>query len=200
MDVAELASPEVPILQARFSGRMSPREGFERFFALYERIVRGWLLVRVAATHAEDLSQDVWTIFYRRWQTWDDRPGLEGAGARPVLSFLFRTCCLVVQGHRRSQAAHPAVPLEEAEDTAPLDAAAAMLSRVQLGECLRTLRDRCSEEEQSIVLAKLAGLAARDIARGLRLSEAVVDHRYRRALARVKSHLTRPSRKEDIDE
>ena len=41
-----------------------------------------------------------------------------------------------------------------------------------------------------MLLTKLAGVPAREIARTLGLSEAIVDHRFRDALARLKTRLS----------
>jgi DNA-directed RNA polymerase specialized sigma24 family protein len=40
-----------------------------------------------------------------------------------------------------------------------------------------------------VLLAKLAGMSAREVAGTLSITEAVVDHRYRDALARLRSKL-----------
>ena len=89
------------MLRARTRGEVSADAAFERLHALYAPSVRAWLLLRVRGTEAEDLVQDVWTIFYHRWRRWEQRPGMDEPEARPVLSFLYRTCHFALKGHRR---------------------------------------------------------------------------------------------------
>lgn len=78
--------------------------------------MRAWLALR-ADSAADDLFQDVWTVFYRRCREWQHRAPM-GDESRPVLSFLFRTCHLTLRAHRRLRAARDAAPLEELFDEA----------------------------------------------------------------------------------
>lgn len=131
MGGAKAASPEHEVLRARTRGEVSADAAFERLHALYAPSVRAWLLLRVRGTEAEDLVQDVWTIFYHRWRRWEQRPGMDVPEARPVLR----------------------------------------------------------PEDLDVLLAKLAGVPAREIAGTLGVTESVVDHRFRNALTRVRTRL-----------
>ncbi len=179
------SSPEPAILRARARGEVSADQAFERLHALYAPVVRAFVALRVRGPEAEDLLQDVWTIFYQRWRRWEHRPEMEAAAARPVLSFLFRTCHFAVMGHRRK--ARPEAEMGEAEaSSAGPDA---LLRKTEAGRCLDLARRLLTEPELDVLLAKLAGVPAREIARTLGVSESVVDHRFRGGLARLRSRL-----------
>jgi RNA polymerase sigma-70 factor, ECF subfamily len=185
---APLAS-EHPILQARASGEVSADVSFEQLYELYKRPVYAWLSLRLPASDADDLAQDVWTIFYRRWQTWrfpDELP----AEAKPVLSFLYRTCHLTFAGFRRLQERHRADDLEQAgELAAPVDR---WQRDLELRQCLSAAREACSSDELEILVGKLTGVSARSIARALGVTESAVDHGYRRAIAKTRAILSSP--------
>jgi RNA polymerase sigma factor (sigma-70 family) len=186
MGGAKAPSPEHEVLRARTRGEVSADATFERLHALYAPSVRAWLLLRVRGTEAEDLVQDVWTIFYHRWRRWEQRPGMDEPEARPVLSFLYRTCHFVLKGHRRK------ARLEGAMDTDLADGQAGaerVLLGVEADRCLDLARKILRPEELDILLAKLAGVSAREIAGALGVTESVVDHRFRNALARVRTRL-----------
>src|SRR5262245_39465745 len=91
---------EHQILEARARGAVSADVSFERLYELYKRPVRAWLALRLQGSDVEDVAQDVWTIFYRRWQAWQFA-GEIVPDAKPVLSFLYRTCHLTLAGFRR---------------------------------------------------------------------------------------------------
>ena len=181
------------VLRAWARGELSPEAAFARLYDAYAPLVRTWLAVR-ARGEADDLFQDVWTIFYRRCLDWEHRPDLDDEQARPVLSFLFRTCHLTLRAHRRLLERRAAQPLDTIADPA-VDGGSRALEAVQLGECLTAARLRCSDEECAVLTAKLAGVPAREIARTLRLTEATVDHRFRNAVARIREALA-PSGKD----
>ena len=113
MAPAEAASPEPPILRARAQGRLSCDAAFEQLYALYAPVVKGWAMMAGEASHRGDIFQDVWTVFYRRWRGWQWLPEMDAPGARPVLSFLYRTFQFILRGQRRSTRIHQ--PLEEVE-------------------------------------------------------------------------------------
>ena len=184
MDSVTTASPEPPILRACARGGLSPAASFEQLYSLYAPTVLAWLALRVPQADADDLFQDVWTIFYNRWTRWQFSPEMEAPEARPVLSFLFRTCHFALQGHRRRKALRED-PLEAAETADGPSAADQMLRQVELGRALARARNLCPQEELDVLLAKLAGVPAREIARTLKVTEAAVDHRYRNAVARL---------------
>lgn len=173
------------------SGELSLEEAFARFYESYAPLVRTWLAVR-AGNSADDLFQDVWTIFYRRCPHWEHRESLD-ENARPVLSFLFRTCHLVLRAHRRLHAKRAPAPLETIAHPA-IDGQSQALEAVQLGECLAAAQRHCSDEDQAVLTAKLAGVPAREIAQTLRLSESVVDHRFRNTVARIREALLPPGK------
>ena len=188
MSPAEPPSPEHEVLRARARGDVSADVSFERLYASYAGDVRAWLRMRLSTSEADDLFQDVWVIFHHRWRRWEFRPEMEAPGARPVLSFLYRTAHFVLQGHRRRQSARAEAPLEGA--LARSDFGVVELHReLEAGRCLDLARRVCPTEELDVLLPKLAGVAAREIARTLGVTESVVDHRFRNALARIKDGL-----------
>ncbi|HET7292934.1 MAG TPA: sigma-70 family RNA polymerase sigma factor [Vicinamibacteria bacterium] len=182
------ASPERSILRARARGEVSADSSFEELYQLYGPTVRGWLRVRVPGPAADDLMQDVWLIFHGRWRRWEFRPEMEAEAARPVLSFLFRTCHFVLRGHRRRSGREESVEGVEAVDEG---GAERLMREVEGGRALGLARRLCPEEELDVLLPKLAGVPAREIARTLAISEPVVDHRFRNALARIRKSLGR---------
>jgi RNA polymerase sigma factor (sigma-70 family) len=186
MAAAGDASPERSILRARARGEVSADGSFEDLYRLYGPTVRGWLRFRVPGTLADDLMQDVWLIFHGRWQRWEFRPEMEAEAARPVLSFLFRTCHFVLRGHRRRAGRE-----ESAEDLEAVDERGAerLMRDVEAGRALELARRLCTADELDVLLPKLAGVPAREIAEALRISEPVVDHRFRNALARIRKGL-----------
>ncbi len=188
MSPAESASQEHEVLRARARGDVSAEASFERLYAAYASDVRAWFRMRLQPGEADDLCQDVWLIFHHRWRRWEFRPEMEAPGARPVLSFLYRTAHFVLQGHRRRQATRGEQPLEglEPESEAGADR---LQAEVEAGRCLALARRLCPRGELDVLLPKLTGVPAREIARGLGLTEAVVDHRFRNALARIKTAL-----------
>lgn len=199
MPPADSPSPEQAILRARARGKVSCDAAFEQLHALYAPAVMGWLVLRVPAVEADDLFQDVWTVFYGRWRNWRHLPEMEAPDARPVLSFLYRTCHFVLHGHRR-RAPDVHEPLEAVEIFDDASGPEKLLQQVEFGRCLRLAREICPPEELDVMLAKLAGVPAREIARTLAVSEAMVDHRFRNAVARLQKqlmHRGRPVREKE---
>ncbi len=188
MTTAPAATSELPILRARAQGRLSADEAFERLYRLYAPTILGWLAMRVHASDADDLFQDVWTVFCGRWRRWQFTPEMEAPEARPVLSFLFQTCHFVLQGHRRRMA-RPSHSLAGVEVTDDAHGAEQLQWEVELGHCLGQARRVCPPEELDVLLAKLAGVPAREIARTLLITEPTVDHRFRNAVARLQKEL-----------
>jgi RNA polymerase sigma-70 factor, ECF subfamily len=180
------ASDEQSTLRARARGELSADAGFERLHALYSPAVLAWLRLRLPRADAEDLQQDVWMVFYDRWRRWEFPPEMLAAEARPVLSFLFRTCHFVLKGHARRAAVRAEQPLDSAGEARASDGGD---SALELGRCLDLARRICPREEQEVLAAKLAGVPAREIAHALSISPAVVDHRFRGAIARLKRRL-----------
>lgn len=193
MATAKAASPEQEILRSRARGEVSADAAFERLYALHHPAVRAFLRLRARAAEAEDLVQDVWMIFHHRWRRWEFRPEMEAAEARPVLSFLYRTCQFVLQGHWR-RAARAEEPIADRDAADARQGAERLLRDVEVGRCLGLAREVCTPGELEVLLAKLAGVPAREIARGLGITEAVVDHRFRGSLERLRKRL-RPAAK-----
>jgi RNA polymerase sigma factor (sigma-70 family) len=183
---AVAAANEQRILRARALGEVSAERGFEELYALYSPLVLAWLRLRTTRSDAEDLQQDVWMVLYDRWKRWEFRPEMESPEARPILSFLFRTCHFVLRGHARRAAARAEQPLDSAAET---KAKEALQSDLELGRCLELAQRICPAEEQEVLAAKLAGVPAREIARALAITESAVDHRFRGAIARIKTRL-----------
>jgi RNA polymerase sigma factor (sigma-70 family) len=183
------ASTEHAILRARAEGRVSAEASFEQLYAAYAALVRAWFRVRVAPESADDLFQDVWTIFYNRWRRWEMLPEMLVPEAKPVLSFLFRTSHFVLIGHRRQGAARQQDSLEEVDLPDGQSSPERIHQRLELGRCLALARKLCPQEEIDVLLAKLAGVPAREIARTLQVSEPVVDHRFRNAIARLRQQV-----------
>jgi DNA-directed RNA polymerase specialized sigma24 family protein len=182
------------ILRARARGEISADSAFEALFREYARTVLSWLAVRVDASAVEDLAQDVWLIFYGRFRHWQFGAEMESAEARPVLSFLFRTCQLVARAHNRIARARRTEALSS--DVEPQsEGVRRILDGVEAARALTMARELCPEEELDVLLAKLAGFSAREIARMLTVTEAVVDHRYRGALSRLREEMKVETRK-----
>lgn len=187
--VKETASLEPQILRARAEGVVSPEASFEQLYAAYAPLVVAWFRVRVGAEAADDLFQDVWTIFYNRWQRWQVLPEMMHAEAKPVLSFLFRTAHFVLIGYRRQGAARKQDPIEDIDIPDGQRSPERMQQQLEMGRCLDVAKRVCPPEEIEVLLAKLAGVPAREIARTMQVSEPVVDHRFRNAIARLKQEL-----------
>lgn len=177
------------VLRARARGEMSADAAFETLFQEYRRIVSSWLAVRVQGGAVDDLAQDVWLIFYSRFRRWEFGTEMESTEARPVLSFLFRTCQFVARSHQRLARSRKNDPLEEGREKASAEGPETLLRGLEAARALSLARRICPEEELDVLLAKLAGMSAREVARTLSITEAVVDHRYRDALARLRSKL-----------
>jgi DNA-directed RNA polymerase specialized sigma24 family protein len=118
---------------------------------------------------------------------------MESTEARPVLSFLFRTCQFVARGHQRLARSRKSDSLEDVEEKALSGDPDSLLRGVEAAKALSLARRVCPEEELDVLLAKLAGMSAREVAKALSITEAVVDHRYRDALARLRAKLRVPS-------
>src|SRR5262245_43056256 len=181
-------SAEPALLRARARGEVSADQSFERIHALYASAVRTFVALRVRGPEADDVVQDVWTIFCQRWRRWEHRPEMEAEDAKPVLSFLYRTCHFAVMGYRRK--AVPSAQLDDA--TAPRTSADAPWREAEAGRCLEVARRVLADDELDVLLAKLAGVPAREIARTLGVTESVVDHRFRRGLGRLRARLAPP--------
>jgi len=180
---------EHPVLQARLAGEVSADVSFEQLYDLYRQPVSAWLSLRVKPADADDLAQDVWTIFYRRWQTWRF-PAELVPEAKPVLSFLYRTCHLTLAGFRRLQDRDRADDLGRAgEVAAPVGS---WQRDLELGQCLTAAKVACSSDELEILSGKLTGVPARAIARTLGVTESAVDHGYRRAIVKIREALAAP--------
>ncbi len=178
-------SSEHAVLRACIDGVVSPDEAFDRLYSLYAGPVLAWLRVRVRHGAADDLFQEVWRIFLGRWRNWQHSPAMDDPNARPVLSFLYRTSHFVLKAYQRRE--QQMEPLQNAADPAsdPRDLARA----IDFGRCLTVGKEVCSPDEFDVLVAKLAGVPAREIARTFDVTEAVVDHRYRDAVAQVRRRL-----------
>lgn len=177
------------VLRARARGEMSADAAFETLFREYQRIVASWLAFRVEGAAVDDLAQDVWLIFYSRFRRWEFGTEMESREARPVLSFLFRTCQFVARGHQRLARSRKNDPLEEKHERVAAAGSETLLRDLEAARALSLARRICPEEELDVLLAKLAGMSAREVATTLSITEAVVDHRYRDALKRLRSKL-----------
>jgi RNA polymerase sigma factor (sigma-70 family) len=185
---ADTASPEQPILRARARGEISSEVAFDQFYVLYAPVVRGWAAISARRDEAEDIFQDVWSIFYRRWRDWCFLPEMEAPEAKPVLSFLYKTFRFLLEGYRRKALLKHA-SLEEAELCGIAVESEDLVRQVEVSRCMDIARRIFSREEMDILLAKLAGISAREIASILCITEPMVDHRFRNSIARLKKHL-----------
>lgn len=187
---AEAPAPlENRLLRARARGEISCDAAFEQLYREYARLVSAWLALRVEPGAVDDLAQDVWLIFHARFRRWEFGAERESPEARPVLSFLFRTSQLVARAHRRLAARRSTEPLEPQAEVVSGEKPERIQREVEAGRALTLARKVCREEELDVLLAKLAGMSARDIASALSVTEAVVDHRYRSALARLRKEM-----------
>jgi DNA-directed RNA polymerase specialized sigma24 family protein len=180
---------EHPILQARAAGEVSADVSFDQLYDLYRRPVYAWLALRLKSADVDDLAQDVWTIFYRRWQTWRFPDELVPE-AKPVLSFLFRTCHLTLAGFRRVQERDRAGDLDEAGEVAAPNES--WHRELEVRQCLTAAKAACTADELEILAGKLTGVSARTIARTLGVTESAVDHGYRRAIAKIRAVVCAP--------
>lgn len=167
---------------------MSADAAFEALYREYGRIVASWLAVRVDSAAVDDLAQDVWLIFYGRFRRWEFGTEMESEEARPVLSFLFRTCQFVARGHLRLARSRKTDPLEESGEVS-VDAREPVLRNLEASRALALASRICPEEELDVLLLKLTGMSAREIASSFSITEAVVDHRYRGALSRLRAEM-----------
>lgn len=193
MSSGESTPSEQLILRACLQGEVSLEDAFYEFYRLYAPVVRGWLLLSVKRTEVDDLFQDIWIIFYRRWQQWQFLPEMDVPEARPIASFLYRTFRFALEGHRR-RAMKSSQSLDGMDVPDQGEESERLLRQVELGRCLDLARTICSAQELEILLAKLAGVPARDIARSLSVSESVVDHRFRQVILRLQKRLAKPKK------
>ena len=149
---------------------MSAEESFEELYRLHSGSVRAWLRSRVGVSAAEDLMQDVWLVFHHRWQRWEFPPEMEADAARPVLSFLFRTCHFVLRGHQRRRELRGEIPTDVLEAADGSKGAESVERGAEAGHALRLAQRLCPPEERDVLLAKLAGVPAREIAETLGLT------------------------------
>jgi RNA polymerase sigma factor (sigma-70 family) len=183
------AALENRILRARARGELSADAAFETLYREYRRLVFSWLGVRVDTSAVDDLAQDVWLIFYSRFRRWEFGVESESPEARPVLSFLFRTCQFVARGHKRLASSRVVDPLEAPDRVSVDNERSSMLRTLEATRALAIARSVCRENEVDVLLAKLSGMSAREIASTLSISESVVDHRYRSAIAKLRKKL-----------
>jgi len=179
--------PENGIVSARMRGAMSVDGSFDRLYRMYAPVVIGWLALRVEPFAVEDLLQDVWTVFYGRWRSWQQPAELDAPEARPVLSFLFRTVHLATKAHHRTRRVH-----EQIEEHEPTDARTMperLIDGLTLARCVDFAKRHCGEDDVAILTGKLAGISAKEIARTLGISESAVDHRLRNTLGYLRRHL-----------
>jgi DNA-directed RNA polymerase specialized sigma24 family protein len=184
-------SDESPVLRAFAEGRLTPDAAFDGLYRAFGPTTRAWLAVRTTGADVDDLLQDVWSIFWRRWVEWRPPDGVSPADPRPVLSFLFRTCHLTLLAHRRLAGAHAVQPIDALAEPA-VDGQLAIVRDVQLGECLTAARACGDDIDLAVLSAKLSGISGRETAGALGITEAAVDHRYRAMLARIRERLTPP--------
>jgi DNA-directed RNA polymerase specialized sigma24 family protein len=130
--------------------------------------------------------QDTWVVFYNRWRAWsfEETPG-EPTG-RPILSFLYRTMQFVLRGYRRKHRRDE--PIENTEISNGHSHSTKMQTSVELGQLLEIARKACPPEELEVLMGKLAGLQGAEIATALGTTAAIVDHRFRNAIARLQKH------------
>lgn len=183
------APVENRVLRARALGEVSADAAFETLYREYGRLVLGWLAVRVDASVVDDLAQDVWLIFYNRFRRWEFGTEMESPEARPVLSFLFRTCQFVARGYKRLASSRIVDSLQAPDEVPVDDDRTSILRKLEATRALAIARSACRESEVDVLLAKLSGMSAREIAQTLSISESVVDHRYRNAIAKLRNAL-----------
>lgn len=188
------AALENRILRARARGEVSADAAFETLYREYRRTVAAWLAVRADSSVADDLAQDVWLIFYSRFKRWEFGTEMESREARPVLSFLFRTCQFVARGYKRLASTRVVEPLDAPDDVSTDTERTSLLRRLEATRALAIAKSVCPENEVDVLLAKLAGMSAREIASTLSISESVVDHRYRNAISKLKKKLGQSKR------
>src|SRR5438093_377290 len=177
--------PEHGIVSGRMSGALSVDASFESLYKIYAP--RGCRLAGgpCGIEHGRGPGTG-WTVFYRRWRTWQQPPEMNTPAARPVLSFLFRTVHLTAKAHHRGKLVHEPIAEHDPPDHAAPQRLYEMLT---LGRCLELARRHCCPEDIQILTGKLAGVPAKEIARALSISEPAVDHRYRNALENLRQQV-----------
>ena len=146
------------------------------------------LILRVRGPEADDLLQDVWTIFYQRWRRWEHRPEMEAVGRQaraelPVPHLPVRGDGPPAEGAARGRDARSG-------GAAARRAPTPSCGRAEAGRCLELAR-RLLRPEPSSTCCSPSWPACRP-ARSretLGVSESVVDHRFRGALARLRARL-----------
>ncbi|HXV61142.1 MAG TPA: RNA polymerase sigma factor [Vicinamibacteria bacterium] len=174
------------LLRAMARGLISADDAFAQLYREYGRTVLAWLAVRTDVSIADDLAQDVWLIFYSRFRRWEFGTEMESPEARPVLSFLFRTARFVARAHHRLAATRKNEPLASGAERAVTNGQGRMLRKLEASRILERVHLLCPEDEVDVLLAKLSGMSAREIAKTLSITASVVDHRYRSALSRIR--------------
>jgi len=81
---------------------------------------------------------------------------MESPEARPVLSFLFRTCQFVARGHKRLASSRVVDPMETPEDVPVDNERTSMLRKLEATRALAIARSVCPENEIDVLLAKLS--------------------------------------------
>ena len=184
-------SSEALILRARETGEISCDTAFERFHEAYASVLLAWFALRAHPAEIDDLAQDVWAIFYMRWRRWQFLPEMDVPDARPVLSFLYRTCNFVFLAHRRQHASRSQqLPLEVAETKASSQPVETILRTLEFGRALKIAKEICTPAELDVLAGRLAGVPLREVARATNSTEAVVDHRFRNAMAKLRKRLS----------
>ncbi|HYR86230.1 MAG TPA: hypothetical protein VE422_19235 [Terriglobia bacterium] len=112
---------------------------------------------------------------------------MEAPDAKPVLSYLFRTVQYIAKAHWRTAHADESLDGVDAADSNLTPER--VIRQVDFGRCLEKARDVCSSEEFDILIAKITGVPAREIARTMRITEPMVDHKFRNVVARLQEEL-----------
>lgn len=167
----ERVSHEPRVAQS-VSGTHHDEAWFEALVRAHATALHRYLMRRVGADDAQDLSADVLTIAWRRR---DDVPD------DAQLPWLYRTAGFVVANHRRK--GRP-VPVGDVPDEADLDDPA--LRAVQDDQVRRALGSLSPRDRQILLLNAWDGLSGDDLAQVLGVSRGGADAALSRARARLR--------------
>src|SRR5262245_13420485 len=141
-------------------GALSIARSFEGLYRINALAVIGWRALRVQPHGVDDLLQDVRSVLYGRWRSWQQPANLDTPEARPVLSFLFRTVHLAAKAHRRARRVREQI--EEHDLTDDRTMPERLIDGLTLASCLDFAKTHCGEEDVAILMGKLAGISPKE--------------------------------------
>lgn len=167
-------------------------ELFSRLFYAYNRYLafylrrRGW-----SNAAAEDLLQQSWVTLWRdikRGSFFERGSSTETPAAKPVLTFLIKTCENLGRNLYRHEHHFPSVSLEELDAGRQL-CAADLDEQIQLRDVRRAMFELCTEDERRVLHLLSFGLDRVEIAEIVGEKPHWVDNRRRSAVQKLRGAL-----------